>query len=83
MIIIISKINNIRKNRIRRSESQLNRFIKETVNKVLHEMWDIDDEGIVDYDEFGRAKNRSYADVRGIKKGTPFDVAGSLRQSTP
>lgn len=46
-------------------------------------MWGIDDEGIVDYDEFGRAKNRSYADVRGIKKGTPFDVAGSLRQSTP
>lgn len=71
----------MRKNRIRLSESQLHRVIRESVNKILNEVWDVDDEGIIDYDEFGRAKNRSYADVIGIKRGTPSDVAVSLSKT--
>lgn len=67
------------KKRIRLTEGDLRKIVKESVNKVLNEVWDIDDEGIVDYDEFGRAKNRSYADVRGVSRRLPLDVKRSLR----
>lgn len=67
---------------IRLTESDLHRIVKESVNKVLNEVWDIDDNGIIDYDEHGRAKNRSYADVHGIGRRTPSDVRQSL-MTTP
>lgn len=67
---------------IRLTESHLHRIVKESVDRVLNEVWDIDDNGIVDYDEFGRAKNRSYADVRGLDRGLPSDTKRILR-STP
>ena len=67
---------------IRLTESDLHRIVKESVNRVLNEVWDIDDNGIVDYDEFGRAKNRSYADVIGLGRGLPSDTKRTLR-STP
>ena len=34
----------------RTDESILRRIVKESVNRVLNEVWDIDDNGIVDYD---------------------------------
>ena len=49
-------------------ESELKRLIAESVKRAINEVWDIDDNGVIDYDEFGRAKNRSYADVRGLSR---------------
>ena len=60
-------------------ESKIGRAIRESVDRVLNEVWDIDDNGIVDYDEFGRAKNRSYADVRGLGRGLASDTKQHLR----
>lgn len=73
------------KNRIRLTESQLQRVIKESVKRILREsqideMYDIDDDGFIDYDEYGRAKNRSYTDKYKVSKN-PSDVYQSLSQT--
>lgn len=71
------------KQTIKLSENQLKAAIKESVANILREKnWDIDDKGIVNYDDNGDATNRSYADVHGIKRGTPSDVRRSL-MTTP
>ena len=67
------------KQTIKLRESELKRMISETVKGVINEVWDIDDNGIIDYDEFGRAKNRSYADVRGLGRGLSSDTKRHLR----
>ena len=67
------------KQTIKLRESELKRMISETVKGVINEVWDIDDNGIIDYDEFGRAKNRSYADVRGLGRGLASDTKQHLR----
>lgn len=67
---------------VRLTEGDLHRIIKESVNKVLNEVWDIDDKGIVDYDEYGRAKNRSYADMEGLDPKLPSDTKRHL-MNTP
>ena len=64
---------------VRLTEVDLHRLIKESVDRVLNEVWDIDDNGIVDYDEFGRAKNRSYADVKGLGSELNSDTKQYLR----
>ena len=56
------------KQTIKLRESELKRIIDESVKRAINEVWDIDDNGVIDYDEFGRAKNRSYADVRGLSR---------------
>lgn len=63
----------------RLTESRLRGMIREAVKRAVNEVWDVDDDGIVDYDEFGRAKNRSYADVRGLSRGLPSDAKQHLR----
>jgi hypothetical protein len=67
------------KRTIRLRESELRRMIAESVKGAISETWDIDDNGIIDYDEFGRAKNRSYADVRGLSRGLASDTKEHLR----
>ena len=62
-------------------ESELKRLIAESVKRAINEVWDIDDNGIIDYDEFGRAKNRSYADVRGLSHGLASDTKEFLRNT--
>ena len=70
------------KQTIKLRESELKKIIDESVRRALNEVWDIDDNGIIDYDEFGRAKNRSYADMRGISRSLPSDTKEFLR-TTP
>ena len=70
------------KQTIKLRESELKRVIAESVKRVINEVWDIDDNGVIDYDEFGRAKNRSYADMRGISRSLPSDTKEFLR-TTP
>ena len=69
------------KQTIKLSESELKRVIVESVKRVINEVWDIDDNGVIDYDEFGRAKNRSYADVRGLGRGLASDTKKLLRNT--
>lgn len=67
------------KQTIKLRESELKRMIAESVKRAINEAWDIDDNGVIDYDEFGRAKNRSYADVRGLGRGLASDTKQHLR----
>lgn len=62
------------KQTIKLRESDLKSMIAESVKRAINEVWDIDDNGVIDYDEFGRAKNRSYADVRGLSRGLASDT---------
>ena len=39
------------KQTIKLSESELKRVIAESVKRVINEVWDIDDNGVIDYDE--------------------------------
>ena len=70
------------KQTIKLRETELKRIIAESVKRAINEVWDIDDNGVIDYDEFGRAKNRSYADMRGISRSLPSDTKEFLR-TTP
>lgn len=69
------------KQTIKLRESELKRIIAESVKRAINEVWDIDDNGVIDYDEFGRAKNRSYADVRGLSRGLASDTKELLRNT--
>lgn len=69
------------KQTIKLRESELKRVIAESVKRAINEAWDIDDNGVIDYDEFGRAKNRSYADVRGLGRGLASDTKELLRHT--
>jgi len=66
---------------IRLTESDIHRIVKNSVKRIINEMWDMDDNGIIDYDEFGRAKNRSYADMRGLGRGLASDTKDLLRHT--
>lgn len=69
------------KQTIKLRESDLKSMIAESVKRAINEVWDIDDNGVIDYDEFGRAKNRSYADVRGLSRGLASDTKEFLRNT--
>ncbi len=69
------------KRTIKLRESELKRMVAESVKRAINEAWDIDDNGVIDYDEFGRAKNRSYADVRVLSRGLASDTKELLRHT--
>lgn len=69
------------KQTIKLRESELKRMIAESVKRAINEAWDIDVNGVIDYDEFGRAKNRSYADVSGLSRGLASDTKELLRHT--
>lgn len=62
-------------------ESQLHNVIRKCVNEALNEMWDMDDNGIIDYDENGVTYNRSYSDTNKLPKNLPNDTLNILKHT--